>query len=197
MPPQKKNSSRQQTHRVRIIGGEWRGRKLDIVDVPELRPTPDRVRETLFNWLQLHIIGKHCLDLFSGTGALGFEALSRGATSATFVDENPAVIKQLQQNKNILQAGNADIIKANVTQWLEKNQTTFDVVFMDPPYRKNLVIPVCNMLEQNGWLSDEAWIFIEQEKEAPVPQLPGNWTIQKETGAGQVSCYLAWRKSAG
>lgn len=194
MPKNKSPSSDKQQNRVRIIGGEWRGRKLDIADVPALRPTPDRIRETLFNWLQMHVPGARCLDLFAGTGALGFEALSRGAKQTVFVDENPDIIQNLKNSAAVLKTEATEIIQADVLNWLKDKPSTFDIVFLDPPYRQGLVTPVCEQLEAGNWLSDSAWIFIEIEKEAGQPALPENWKIHRQADAGQVSCYLIQRK---
>lgn len=179
---------------MRIIGGSWRGRKLDIADIPALRPTPDRIRETLFNWLQTYVPGARCLDLFAGTGALGFEALSRGANQTVFVDDNQDVIKNLKKSISLLKTESADIIQANVLQWLNNKSSTFDIVFLDPPYRQELVAPVCQQLETGNWLSDSAWVFIETEKEANEPMLPENWKIHRQASAGQSSCYLIHRE---
>ena len=194
MPRNKSSSLDKQQNRVRIIGGEWRGRKLDIADIPALRPTPDRIRETLFNWLQMYVPGARCLDLFAGTGALGFESLSRGAKQTVFVDENPDVIQNLKDSVAILKTEAADIIQADVLSWLKDKPSTFDIVFLDPPYRHELVIPVCQQLEAGNWLSDSAWVFIEIEKEAEQPVLPENWKIYRQASAGQVSCYLIQRE---
>ncbi len=194
MPKNKPKSKDKQCNQVRIIGGEWRGRKLDIADIPALRPTPDRIRETLFNWLQMHVPGARCLDLFAGTGVLGFESLSRGAKQTVFVDENQDAIQNLKDSAAILKTKAADIIQADVLGWLKDKPSTFDIVFLDPPYRHELVIPVCQQLEAGNWLSDSAWIFIEIEKEAGQPVLPENWKIYRQASAGQVSCYLIQRK---
>jgi len=194
LPGKKSKSSDKQQNRVRIIGGEWRGRKLDIANVPALRPTPDRIRETLFNWLQMQIPGSVCLDLFAGTGALGLEALSRGAKQVVFVDENPDVIQNLKNSVSILKTAAATIIKKDVTSWLNDKPDAFDIVFMDPPYRQGLVEPVCRKLEAGDWLSAKAWVFIEMETETALPALPDNWEIYRETKAGQASCYLIKRE---
>lgn len=183
---------------VRIIGGEWRGRKLDFPEIEGLRPTPDRVRETLFNWLQAYIPGARCLDLFSGSGALGLEALSRGAASVTFVDQAPEVINQLRSNLNTLKVQNAELIGSSVPSWLEQRSTNeevrYDLVFMDPPFRKDMAGPVCALLEQHQLLADEALIYIETEVELQLDQLPGNWQLYREKQAGQVAYRLFMRQ---
>src|SRR5689334_13621175 len=128
-----RNSVQMAQGNIRIIGGTWRGRKLLVPDVPHLRPTPDRVRETLFNWLAPVLPGAHCLDAFAGSGALGFEALSRGAAQVVMVDESPVVIKHLQAQAVILKTTQAEIYRANVPQQLKKPAKPFDIVFLDPP----------------------------------------------------------------
>ena len=139
--------------RVRIIGGHWRGRKLAVASVPALRPTPDRVRETLFNWLGPYIPGAACLDLFAGTGALGFEALSRGAAAATLLDADPVVVDTLAQHRETLAAEAATIIRADARYWLATNPPKpYDVVFVDPPFGQGLVIEITERLLA-GWLA--------------------------------------------
>lgn len=185
---------------VRIIGGEWRGRKLDFPAIEGLRPTPDRVRETLFNWLQSYLPGARCLDLFSGSGALGLEALSRGAASVTFIDQAPEVINQLRSNLNTLKANNAELVLRSAPEWLEQclpdEEVRYDLVFMDPPFRKGLTVSVCALLEQRQLLADEALIYIETEAELQLKQLPENWQLHREKQAGQVSYRLFLRHPA-
>lgn len=123
--------------KIRIIGGNWRSRKLDVIEATDLRPTPDRVRETLFNWLQPYIQGATCLDLYAGSGILGFEALSRGAAMATLIDNNPSVVKNLTLQAQKLEARTAEIICADAMRWLQGCQHQYDIIFLDPPYAKN------------------------------------------------------------
>lgn len=186
------------TSTVRIIGGEWRGRKLNFPEIEGLRPTPDRVRETLFNWLQSYLPGARCLDLFSGSGALGIEALSRGAASVTFVDQATEVVSQLRSNINLLKAQNAEIIAASALDWLDRRQPDqeprYDLVFMDPPFHKGLVAPICEMLERRSLLREEAMIYIETEKSLTLDTLPANWVIHREKAAGQVAYRLFVRQ---
>lgn len=183
---------------VRIIGGDWRGRKLDFPVLDGLRPTPDRVRETLFNWLQGYLPGARCLDLFSGSGALGLEALSRGAASVTFIDQAPEVIRQLRSNLNLLKVQNAELIGGSVLNWLEQcpagEASRFDLVFMDPPFRQGLVEPVCALLEARQLLAEDALIYIETEAELTLSQLPANWQPYREKRAGQVAYRLFLRQ---
>ncbi|MET4161557.1 16S rRNA (guanine966-N2)-methyltransferase [Marinobacterium sp. MBR-111] len=194
--PQKTRDT--ETSTVRIIGGEWRGRKLSFPEIEGLRPTPDRVRETLFNWLQSYLPGARCLDLFSGSGALGIEALSRGAASVTFVDQATEVVSQLRSNINLLKAQNAEIIAASALDWLDRRQPDqeprYDLVFMDPPFHKGLVAPICEMLERRSLLREEAMIYIETEKSLALDTLPANWVLHREKAAGQVAYRLFVRQ---
>jgi 16S rRNA (guanine966-N2)-methyltransferase len=179
---------------IRIIGGAYRGRKLTVVDEPGLRPTPDRVRETVFNWLQPVIVGARCLDLFSGTGALGFEALSRGAASVVMVDKSAAVIDVLRKQLEVLGATNAIIYKATVPQQLKKPEQPFDVVFLDPPFQENLLVPCCHYLEENYFLADNAYIYLESKQIIAAERLPSNWQLLKSKKAGLVAYQLAVRR---
>lgn len=182
---------------LRIIGGEWRSRKLNFPDIEGLRPTPDRVRETLFNWLQTSTAGASCLDLFCGSGALGFEALSRGAASVTFVDSAPEVLYQIRHNLNLLKAHNADIISCSVMQWLEARKTDlearYDLVFLDPPFNRDLITPVIGLLESRGLLNSRAFIYIESEKDWQPQGIPDNWQLHREKYAGLV-CYRLYQR---
>lgn len=184
---------------VRIIGGEWRGRKLSFPDLPQLRPSPDRVRETLFNWLQPVIPGARCLDLYAGSGALGMEALSRGAQSVTLVDLDSRVIRSLQQNLDTLIAGDrperARVVQQNVLEFLQGPARPVDVVFLDPPYGKGLVSECCALLETRGWLRDNARVYIEAEATLEVLDLPQTWEMLRSKTAGQVGYHLAGRKA--
>lgn len=185
---------------LRVIGGQWRGRKLDFYAVDGLRPTPDRVRETLFNWIQPYLPGARCLDLFSGTGALGIEALSRGASSATFVDLNRITTQQLRQNLQTLNADSTEVIEADVRQWLAQtallpSSQPYDLVFLDPPFRQDWVAPCCELLESQGLLSEQAVIYIETESELQHLNLPTHWREHRYKKAGQVSYRLYFRES--
>ena len=174
---------------LRIIGGQWRGRKLEIMDSQGLRPTPDRVRETLFNWLAADVHEANCLDLFAGTGVLGLEALSRGAEHCQFVESSAAVCSQLRQHCDKLIAGNATLTNSGALQWLD--QTTpqaFDIVFIDPPYHTRLAEQCCEKLLNGQWLSNTAVIYLEMAKDEEPPTPLKNWTLHREKTAGQV-CY--------
>ncbi|EAR62756.1 16S rRNA (guanine(966)-N(2))-methyltransferase RsmD [Neptuniibacter caesariensis] len=202
----RRNPSRRQSGKVelpssqlRIIAGQWRGRKLEFIAEEGLRPTPDRVRETLFNWIQSAVPGAHCLDMFSGSGALGLEALSRDAESATFVDLNTVTSRKLRDNLQLLKCQNGEVIQADVLQWLENRPTDqsaqYDLVFMDPPFRKDLVRPCCALLESHNLLTDNALIYVETESELGPPEVPSHWTQLREKTAGQVSYRLYSRES--
>lgn len=180
---------------VRIIAGKWRGRRLTVPDIKGLRPTPDRVRETLFNWLASIIPGTHCLDLFAGTGVLGFEALSRGAAFVVMVDQSHEVIKILNQALKMFDVENALIYQANVPAQLRPTSQPFDIVFLDPPYDSSLLFPCCHYLEEHGFLADNAYIYLETKHIIKDNDLPANWRIIKNQQAGQVVYYLARRET--
>ena len=177
--------------RIRIIAGRWRGRRLDVPRLAGLRPTPDRVRETLFNWLMPLVEGVRCLDLFAGTGALGFEAASRGASRVVMVEEARTAVAALREHAVTLGADNVEVIRANVLHWLRSTGRPYDIVFMDPPFGRGLVAPVCRLLAENGWLAPGAQIYIETESEAANLALPEAWTLVRRRKAGPVRYYLA------
>jgi len=182
---------------VRIIGGRWRGRKLTFPQQTGIRPTPDRVRETVFNWLQGWVRGACCLDLYAGSGILGIEALSRGARSVTLVDEDLRVIQQLQRCCDQLETDEARIEWTSADEFLQKERRTrYDIVFLDPPYRDRRLTQDCERLERYGLLSDEAWIYLEDSADHDRPKLPENWSYHIEKKAGQV-CYRLARRSSG
>lgn len=196
-PPRKNLSPKEPKQMLRIIGGEWRSRKVPFPNVENLRPTPDRVRETLFNWLQNITPGARCLDLFAGSGALGLEALSRGASSATFIDSSPAATHQLKDNLQALKCQNGEVIVSSALNWLESRQTDaeprYDLVFLDPPFRKEMVSIICELLEKRNLLSDHAVIYIEAESELNQLTVPSNWQENRSKTAGQVTYRLFYR----
>ncbi|MBJ7551103.1 16S rRNA (guanine(966)-N(2))-methyltransferase RsmD [Marinomonas ostreistagni] len=175
--------------KLRIIGGEWRSRQLPILELEGLRPTTDRVRETVFNWLNFEVPGAKCLDLFSGSGALGLEALSRGAKECTFVELNKAVARQIQTNLSTLNAHNGHVLNMDALSFLQTEKTPYDIIFLDPPFRKGLLEQILPKLEGN-WLSDKAYIYIERESENPLTELPEHWQLKKEKRAGQLTFAL-------
>jgi 16S rRNA (guanine966-N2)-methyltransferase len=175
---------------VRIIGGRHRGRKLPFAEMPGLRPTGDRIRETLFNWLQPVIEGARCLDLFSGSGALGMEAASRGAGRVVMVEKAGSVVRQLERNRELLGLDQIEIVRADALQFLEQPASPFDIVFLDPPFDNDLLAPLCQRLTL-GWLADEARIYLEEDISRPFPELPEDWLWLKQKTAGRVRYGLA------
>ncbi|MDM3870861.1 16S rRNA (guanine(966)-N(2))-methyltransferase RsmD [Porticoccus sp. W117] len=184
-PPSKRPSGGNQ---LRIIGGQWRGRKLSFPDLEGLRPTGDRVRETLFNWLSFELPGAHCLDLFAGSGALGLEALSRGAAHTVLVEKNPSAARQLKNHCQVLDAS-ADVEEADALCWLQSNNKTFDVVFLDPPFGKGLLEPCCALLAEQNRLKPDALIYMECAIEES-PMVPAQWQLHREKQSGQVNYRL-------
>ncbi len=191
----KKNKARSpEILSLRIIGGRWRSRKIAFAEAPGLRPTGERIRETLFNWLAPRINGANCLDLYAGSGILGLEALSRGAASCTALDNNPATIGQLQANGDLLNA-KLSIININCMSFLtnHKDIVRFDIVFIDPPFAEDLHTKSCLLLEQNGWLADKALIYCELPSDDRCFVAPPNWQLQKDKIAGGVRYMLYTR----
>ncbi|UZE96560.1 16S rRNA (guanine(966)-N(2))-methyltransferase RsmD [Alkalimarinus alittae] len=186
----RKNSEVQST--LRIIGGQWRSRRLSFSAIEGLRPTTDRVRETLFNWVSPIIPGARCLDLFTGSGALGLEALSREASSVTFIDQSPVATRSLKQNLQLLQATNADVLTTDAVKWLKNTtpDTPYNIVFVDPPFRCGLVYDCLEQLKSKPFVTTGAYIYIEIEKEAARPQTPTHWRLHREKEAGQVRYML-------
>jgi 16S rRNA (guanine966-N2)-methyltransferase len=180
-------------NKVKIIGGEWRSRNISFIDSPGLRPTPSRVRETLFNWLQQDILGRRCLDLYAGSGALSFEAASRGAKSVVQVEDNPLVCRQLHENAQTLKAAQIKLVQSEVFRFLAGNSEAFDVVFIDHPFTKGLAVQTCQWLEDKGWLSVQAKIYLEVEQNLVLKGLPENWHLLKHKTAGEVGYYLFQR----
>ncbi|WP_424418547.1 16S rRNA (guanine(966)-N(2))-methyltransferase RsmD [Oceanisphaera sp.] len=180
---------------IRLIGGQWRGRKLPVLDSEGLRPTTDRIKETLFNWLMFDIHHCRCLDLFAGSGSLGFEALSRGADEVILVEKDATVAQQLQRNLASLPAAQGQIINTDAIGFLQSPATAFDLVFLDPPFHRELLPNVCQLLEHNGWLNVDAKIYIEREQASESLLLPSNWRLLKDKRAGQVNYQLYQRES--
>lgn len=187
----KSRTNKSQRNQLRIIGGDWRGRKLDFPDAPGLRPTPDRVRETLFNWLAPIIRGAHCLDLFAGSGALGFEALSRGAAELVLVDSQPEAIAALERNIVLLQAEpRTQLQPRDALSSLTQLDTKFDLIFLDPPYHQGLLQPCIDKLYQQEILMSSGYLYFEVSRDEALPELPAAWVIHRQKKAGQVSYYL-------
>lgn len=179
---------------VRIIAGMWRGRRLPVPIAEGLRPTPDRVRETLFNWLQPHLAGACCLDLFAGTGALCLEALSRGAASAVMVERAAHVAQALQRNVERLGAiSSARVVQADAVEYLQQSPQAFNIVFIDPPFRSELIGRCAALVEERGWLVPHGLVYIEAPSRLRVLPIPANWELIRSKYAGQVGYHLARR----
>ena len=178
---------------VRIIGGSLRRSRLDVPDAPGLRPTPDRVRETLFNWLAPIIEGARCLDLFAGTGALGIEALSRGAGWADFIERDPRLAQALRQNLLRLRQSDAAVRCADALHTLgEAPPDPYDIVFVDPPFTETLWQPAVIALEGSHWLRANGWVYLEMPVSAEIT-VPEIWSPHRESVAGAVR-YALYRR---
>ena len=177
--------------KVRIIGGQWRGRKIEFLDLKSLRPTPDRVRETLFNWLAPSIHSARCLDLFAGSGAIGFEALSRGAAHVIMVDNNTRICEKLKEQATLLQADNIHIVHQEATQFLATTQETFDLIFIDPPFQSNLASALIPTLSNHPILNDGAMIYVEipRSKRLEITKTWEGWRVVRSGKTSQV-CYV-------
>jgi len=180
--------------KLRIIGGSLRGSRLAVPDVPGLRPTPDRVRETLFNWLAPVVEGAHCLDLFAGTGALGLEALSRGAAQVDFVETDAKLAALLRENLARLKQA-AHVHVADAQRHLAQAGSRYDLVFLDPPFAANAWAQVAQTLEASGRLAATAWIYVESPTNAAF-DLPQNWLPHRDGRAGDVRFALYRRRMA-
>ena len=179
---------------IRIIGGEWRSRKLTVPDAQGLRPTPDRVRETLFNWLAPTIQGARVLDAFTGSGALFLEALSRGASTGVAIDANLDAVNNLRRNLALLQGDDAEVLRADSLHYLSnKAEKGFDIVLLDPPFHQDLLLSACQLLEDNNWLNKDAWIYTESEQAPSSLGVPSSWRLHREKHTGQVH-YALWQK---
>lgn len=193
MAKAEKSQKSNQTGVVRIIAGKHRGRKLPVLLAEGLRPTTDRVKETVFNWLMHDVLDSHCLDCFAGAGSLGFEALSRGAKSVTLVEKQANIARQLKSNIALLKAENAQVIQQDCLSYLSHSQQKFDLVFIDPPFRQGLVEHTASILEEKALLTANAKIYIECENNLTAQNLPLNWQLIKDKTAGQVSYRLYQR----
>src|SRR5688572_22087697 len=181
------------TSTLRIIGGEWRGRRIRFAGKGGIRPTPDRVRETLFNWLAAAVPGSRCLDLFAGSGALGFEALSRGARSATLVERDRENAVRLRETAALLAPERATVVQADAIDWLGGTPEPFDIAFLDPPFDAGVLGESMTLLETRGWLASRAFIYVEMPAAAARPVLPAGWTAHRTGKAGAVGYHLARR----
>ena len=180
--------------KVRIVGGKWRSRILHFPGVKALRPTPDAVRETVFNWLAPYIRGRHCLDLYAGSGALGFEAVSRGAASAVLVEKNPRVVKALRQNQRALDPEKQiSITLCAALQYLSTADSHFDLIFLDPPFATDELEKACYQLQKRGLIEPGGLIYLEHASDRKLAYLPDNWQILKSAQRGGV-CYTIYQK---
>lgn len=188
--PKKGKSDR--AGRLRIIGGRWRGRRIEIPARSGVRPTGDRIRETLFNWLAPIIDGARCLDLFAGSGALGLEALSRGAGPTVFVESDEAAARQLERSLEQLGCDDANVIHGDALRFLRGAPQRFDIVWLDPPFGEIGLGNLCTLLER-GWLAPGARIYLEMRRQGELPELPPGWAVERDKTAGQVRYVLARR----
>ena len=173
--------------RLRIVAGNWRSRLLDIADTPGLRPTSERIRETLFNWLAPHIDGARCLDLFAGTGALGLEALSRGAAGTVFVEKSEVAARVLKSNVEMLDAKGATVCEADAFEYLRQAPArSFDIVFLDPPFAADMLEDLCRLIDERQLLAEGARVYLENDVATDEAVLPAGWELLKSKVAGQV-----------
>ncbi len=204
MPSRLRSSVAKASGEVRIVGGRLRGRRLPVPDASGLRPTADRIRETLFNWLAPLIPGARCLDLFAGSGALGFEALSRGAGEVVLVEHAGPVVRQLQANARRFAIENVRIIQADALRWLDgcgdgarqvciqgSTIEPFDIVFLDPPFAGELWSPAIERLARGCWIKSGGLVYLEAPVRTGFPELPSTWGLVRDKAAGQVRYGLA------
>jgi 16S rRNA (guanine966-N2)-methyltransferase len=198
--PQPKPQPQDGRNSVRIIGGVWRGRRVNFPDLPGLRPTPDRVRETLYNWLQHSIVGARCLDLFAGSGALGLEALSRGAAGVVYVEQAQAAARALvAELARLGGTPKARVVEMGASRFLRTAGEhsgrpyggPFDIVFMDPPFGQEALAEYIPLLDLGGWVKPGGLVYLECEKSAGVPAVPAHWELLKSKSAGEVGYHLA------
>ena len=177
---------------VRVIAGLWRGRKLSVLNAEGLRPTTDRVKETLFNWLMMDVANARCLDCFAGSGSLGIEALSRQAQAVVFLEKFANAAQQLKKNLASLKTDKGTVINTDTLTYLSQKNSTepFEIIFIDPPFHHNFVPQVLTLLQQNNWLAENALIYVETEKNHPPLLLAKNWQVIKEKSTGMVTSRL-------
>lgn len=186
--PAKKSASRGE--QFRVIAGQWRGRRLNFAAGTEVRPTGDRVRETLFNWLAPQIEGMRCLDLFAGAGALGIEALSRGAAQVVFVEKDRRLTQGIEASLELLSCSRGEVHCADAFNWLEQSTKTFDLVFIDPPFAIHAQDKLCTLLSSQCSIAPHGWCYVERDAQQEAPQLPPGWSVWREKQAGQVAFQL-------
>ena len=195
MPQHRKNLRKTTDSKIRIIGGHWRGRKLSVLNDQGLRPTGDRLKETLFNWLAPFLPGAHCLDAYAGTGSLGLEALSRGVNHVHFIENNARTVEQLRTNLQLLQCSEASVHHHSANDWLSQHlpthieQAPFDIVFVDPPFAQDLWQNTVDQLQGGHWLKEGALVYMESPKEQAL-LTPDSWRVYRQKVAGQVCITL-------
>lgn len=183
--PRNRKGQRHGTGEIRLIGGRWRSRRVTVLDRPGLRPTPDRLRETLFNWIGHDLHDSHCLDLFAGSGVLGLEALSRGALSTTFVDSDGGAIESLAQAIDQLEChSQTNLINDDALRFIESAGQRFDIVFADPPFQGELLEQLIDSLASSQRLTPKALVFLEYHRDTTLPTLPENWQLHRSSTAG-------------
>ena len=193
IPKSSRSSSsvrRTRPNTVRIIGGLWRSRLIEFPGAADLRPTPDRVRETLFNWLGQDLTGMECLDLFAGSGALGFEALSRGAASVIMVEKDPAALRALRENAHKLGATGLTVVRGDALEFAGGARSRFDIVFVDPPYRLGMQIAALGLLR--GLLAEGGRVYVESDAAFEAPR---GWAVFRRARAGNVHFHLLAREA--
>ena len=185
-----KTSLRRGTQQLRIIGGDWRSRRIQFADAPGLRPTMDKVRETVFNWLQWDVEGKLILDCFAGSGALGYEALSRGAKEVTFLEFNASATRCIRESLESLGASNAQVHQTDAIAWLAQNNELdqFDVIFLDPPFGRDLLKPAVDIIAEKAQVG--CLVYVEVEANADLSCIPANWLETKRKDAKEFSFML-------
>ena len=184
-----RRGAKQATPQLRIIGGQWRGRKLQFPDRPGLRPTGDRIRETLFNWLGPHLHNAKCLDLFAGSGALGIEALSRGAAHCDFVDADREAVNAVGHHLNILNATDSSSVSCDMAErYLRQTEDKWDIVFIDPPFDARLGMSTLTLLASSDRLTEASRVYFETSRSQPEPVPEGCYDVLREKTTGDV-CY--------
>ncbi|QCI24687.1 16S rRNA (guanine(966)-N(2))-methyltransferase RsmD [Buchnera aphidicola (Rhopalosiphum padi)] len=175
--------------KVHIIAGKLKGKKIFIKNNLNIRPTTNRIRETLFNWLSVYIKNARCLDCFAGSGSLGIEAVSRDAKFVTLLEIEKKTVLSLKDNIKRLNISNLEIIHTNTLDWLKKNKQPYDIIFIDPPYNQKLVDQTLFLLEKKKWMKKKSLIYIEKEKNHSFV-ISKNWTLYKKKTTNRISCYL-------
>ncbi|MEM7282772.1 MAG: 16S rRNA (guanine(966)-N(2))-methyltransferase RsmD [Pseudomonadota bacterium] len=192
----KSRKPKQPNNRFRIIAGDFRGRRLSFPADQDIRPSPDRVRETVFNWLAPWIQGARCLDLFAGSGALGFEALSRGAASVDFVDHNRVVCDGLRANVSVLNLKHRTAVNQSTAQgFLSGCDKTYDLIFLDPPFHQGMLLDILSEIEQGAWLVAGGFVYGESEAGQDLQYLSANWQLTKSKTASKVAYHLLRREN--